>query len=120
MEHVTFIASGFGIVLAVLAALWGICALVGLGFKPRRGHTTLKEDEERLTYDGVPPEHVAAISAVLAQIIDEPYRIISVSAPAHRTLAWEEEGRYEQAAGHRVRWDWHAAPENRPKPKRKR
>jgi len=118
MEHVSFIASGFGIVVAVLAALWGVCALVGLGFKPRQGHPTLKEDEDHMSFDGVPPQHVAAISAVLAQVMDGPYRVVSVTAPAHRSLAWEEEGRFEQASGHRVRWDWNAITQTRPIRKR--
>jgi len=114
MEHLAFIGSGFAIVIAVLASLWGVCVLVGLGFKDRKSNTAQKQEP----FEGVPPQHVAAISAVLAQVMDSPYRVVSVSAPAHRSLAWEEEGRFEQAAAHRVRWNWNAIPETRPNLKR--
>jgi len=110
MDHVLFIASGFGIVIAVLTALWGVCALVGVGFTARRGQPTFEEDRQHKSLgEKIPPQHVAAITAALAQVMDGPYRVVSVSAPAHRSFAWEEAGRYEQAASHRIRWDWSAA-----------
>ena len=87
MDHVLFIASGFGIVIAVLTALWGVCALVGVGFTARRGQPTFEEDRQHKALDQkIPPQHVAAITAALAQVMDGPYRVVSVSAPAHRSF----------------------------------
>ncbi len=113
MENLIFIGTGFGIVMAVLAALWGVCAVVGTVFKfveTRRKRKTSDVDRISQTVsdqpsNGPPPEHVAAISAAVASL-SASYRVLHIHAPAHVATAWAAQGRNEQHIGRR----YHTSP----------
>lgn len=111
MEHLTFILSGFGVVLLVLAALWLTTALVGrvfaaAGERAAPGAAPTPAAPPTPVFEGVPPGHVAAISAAVAVLTGGRGRVVSVTAPPHRVPAWAQEGRSEQFAGRRVRRAW--------------
>lgn len=113
MEHLTFILSGFGVVMLVLAALWLTTAIVGRAFAAAEGRAVpavasapAPAAPTAPVFEGVPPQHVVAISAAVAVLTGGRGRVVSVSAPPHRVAAWAQEGRSEQFAGRRVRRDW--------------
>jgi len=111
VEELLFIGSGFGIVMGVLAALWGVCALVGTAFKradaaraaaaaaPARVPASAPAIAE-----GIPPAHVAAIAAAVASL-SGAWRIRRVEAPVHLSRAWAAQGRFEL----QTKWQAHAA-----------
>ena len=117
MEDLVFIGSGFGIVMGVLAALWGICATVGMVFKRVETARTVKATAAAVAApapevdDGIPPAHVAAIAGAVASL-SGAYRVVRVSAPAHVSKVWAGQGRLEQQSGRRTRMAW-AAPGHR-------
>lgn len=102
MKDLVFIGAGFGIVMVVLVALWGACAVIGASFAriesvraaKRSAATTAPAPE---IAKGVPPVHVAAIAAAVASL-SASYRIVRVSAPLHISHAWTAQGRHEQHA----------------------
>lgn len=109
MEQVVFIGLGFGIVMGVLTALWGVCALVGTAFKrieaareaavPAPVSIPAPEIAE-----GIPPAHVAAIAAAVASL-SGAWRIRRVEAPVHVSRAWAAQGRFEL----QTKWQAYAA-----------
>ncbi|MGC2855090.1 OadG family transporter subunit [Novispirillum sp. DQ9] len=110
MEHLTFILSGFGVVMLVLAALWLTTAAVGRAFAAVEARSVAAPAAAPAAaapvFEGVPPQHVAAISAAVAVLTGGRGRVVSVSAPPHRVAAWAHQGRSEQFASRRVRRDW--------------
>lgn len=117
MENLAFIGTGFGIVMGVLAALWGVCAVVGLVFKSvetRRKAAAEKPAApahpapEAGTPGGPPPGHLAAIAAAVASM-SPAYRVVRVAAPGHVAKAWAAQGRLEQQTSGRNLARW-AAP----------
>ena len=48
------------------------------------------------------------ITAAVAAVTDGRGRVVSVRAPAHLASAWASEGRADQLASHRLRWNWEA------------
>ncbi len=132
-DDLQLIAVGFFVVMSVLTALWAICSCIGLVFKsvenrhgrekppaaskgPRDnpniaaipGATPVLTEPKGA--EGLPPHHLAAITAAVAVSLGrQPHRIVTVSAPAHSNEAWAQEGRMEQFSSHRVRWRWDIA-----------
>lgn len=106
MANLVFIGSGFGIVMGVLAALWGICAAVGWAF--RRLETEVATPPAETVTAGTPPGHVAAIAAAVASL-PGAWRVVSVAAPPHVAVAWAEQGRLGRHDVPRSRFSW-AAP----------
>ena len=53
--------------------------------------------------DEVPEEILVVIAAAVAQVIDEPHRIIHTRQLTPLDLAWSFEGRRKQHASHRPR-----------------
>jgi hypothetical protein len=106
-EELVLLGSGFGIVMIVLASLWGVCAITGTYFMRRDAARAAKPAAAPAPAPaaarspqiaaGVPPAHVAAIAAAVASL-SGAYRVIRVSAPAHNSRAWAAQGRYEQQA----------------------
>ncbi len=104
IDHISTLATGLATVLGVLVSLWGACALIGAPFARRgaAGPAPAVSGEPR---HGVPPEHVAAVSAAVAAAVDGPHRIVRISAPSHRPPGWSLEGRFESFGAHRMPWD---------------
>ncbi|MGB0748524.1 MAG: OadG family transporter subunit [Magnetospiraceae bacterium] len=111
MEQFSFILTGFGVVMSVLAFLWASCAIIGFAFtaRDRRPKPAPKAAPEAAPAPsiapGIPPAHVAAISAAVAAMSSR-YRLVRVDAPAHVAHAWAGEGRFEHFSAHRTRFDW--------------
>ena len=108
MGTLQFVAAGFLVVLLALALLWAVSALIGRLFSARGEAPAAATPKAPAPPParGIPPAHVAAISAVVAAITDGRGRIVTVRAPAHLNGGWASEGRWDQLASHRVRWDW--------------
>lgn len=107
MQHIPFIVGGLGVVMGVLAMLWGATALVGRLFAAWRqtgGSGTAPALPRPAA--GVPPQHLAVIAAAVAAMTAGRGRVVRVTALPHRSQGWSQHTRTEQAAGHRVRWDW--------------
>ena len=107
IAHISVIATGFGTVLGVLAILWAACALIGFVFA--RGAARTGASPAAIPFGkakgGIPPEHVAVISAAVAAVMDGPHRIAHISAPSHRPPGWSLEGRFESFIAQRMPWD---------------
>jgi len=113
LQNLIFIGLGFAIVMGVLAALWGVCAGVGVIFKRVESAKAAKaakaaEEPGPQMPEGTPPAHVAAIAAAVASL-STAYRIVRVHAPPHMSKSWAGLGRLDQHSGRRVRTAW-AAP----------
>ncbi|MBL3584380.1 OadG family protein [Rhodovulum sulfidophilum] len=105
LENLALIGTGFAVVILVLASLWGACALMGWGFTRTARKTTAAVPETPVA-PGVPPHHLAAIAAAVAETLGPGHRIRRVAAPAHLVDGWPLEGRIETFAAHRVRTGW--------------
>lgn len=110
-DELVFIGSGFGLVLTILALLWLVSALIGRFFAVAKAHKApaaapIAAPAAAPVAPGVPPQHLAAISAAVAMMTDGRGRVVSVRLPAHRAIAWAQEGRIEHFSSHRVRSDW--------------
>lgn len=109
MQDLIFIGSGFAIVMGVLAALWSVCAAVGVVFvRVARAHaddtgtdSATQSNPPPQIPDGVPPAHVAAIAGAVSAM-SPACRIVRVSAPAHVAQAWAQQGRLRQPIGARI------------------
>lgn len=115
IDSLAFILSGFTVVLVALSLLWMVCALTGQVLARGAGRKTPAAPPPAPATPGtpgtqpptgIPPAHVAAISAAIAAMTGGRGRIVSVRAPAHLASSWAREGRTEQFSSHRVRWDW--------------
>jgi len=114
VEDLAFIGSGFGIVMGVLAALWGICAAVGAGFRRLETEAPAPVPSAApapAVTAGTPPAHVAAIAAAVASL-PGAWRVVSVSAPPHIAAPWTEQGRLGRHDVAHNRYSW-AAPGRR-------
>lgn len=108
LDNLELIGTGFTVVILVLAALWGMSALVGRAFiragaaaKPAAVATPAP-----VVAPGVPPHHLVAIAAAVAETLGAGVRITRVAAPAHKVEGWPIEGRIETFTAHRIRTDW--------------
>ncbi|SFC79422.1 OadG family transporter subunit [Tropicimonas isoalkanivorans] len=117
LENLELIGTGFAVVMTVLAAIWGACALIGAFFvRAERAALSVKAVATPVTAapaaaagtdaSGVPPHHLAAIAAAVAHTLGAGYRVTRVSAPAHEIGDWPLEGRFETFTANRVRTDW--------------
>lgn len=106
MSDLTFILTGFGIVIAVLSFLWLACVLVGWLHRDTRPQARVETETPGPAQSPIPGAHLAAISAAIAALLPGRHQIVRVYAPGHRTMAWVEEGRFEMSASHRVRSGW--------------
>ncbi|TDX32567.1 OadG family transporter subunit [Rhodovulum visakhapatnamense] len=107
LENLSLIGTGFAVVLLVLASLWGACALIGRAFirAARKAERPVVAPRPPVA-PGVPPHHLAAIAAAVAETLGPGHRITRVAAPAHRVDGWPLEGRIETFAAHRIRTGW--------------
>ena len=113
MAHLEIIAIGFATVLTVLAVLWLVSAAIGKQFA--QGAHAVAPDaavppavpaEIGVPADtGVPAHHLAVIAAAVDAVLDSPFRIVRVTAPAHWTAGWAHQGRFESLTTHRMAWD---------------
>lgn len=112
LDNLELIGTGFAVVMAVLAALWGACALVALGFRaatrpaPAAAAPAPAKAVAPAVPAGVPPHHLAAIAAAVSAVLGAGYRVTRVAAPAHKVEGWPMEGRIETFTAHRIRTDW--------------
>lgn len=112
LENLEMIGTGFAVVMAALALLWGACALVGYFFiKAEKAAAAApvaqKPQPARASAaPGVPPHHLVAIAAAVADTLGAGYRITRVAAPGHKVNEWPLEGRITAFSSHRVRTGW--------------
>lgn len=121
MHHLVFILSGFAVVMSTLALLWGAMAAIGHLFIARADAAARTAKAPAAVPDrpkapapatdapnasGVPAHHLAAIAAAVAAMTGGRGHVTRVTAMPHRSQAWQQQGRTEQFASHRVRWDW--------------
>lgn len=117
-EELELVGLGFAVVLMVLIALWGVTAAVGQVFiRNARAEAAAKERAAQAaqvpqtrpagtsgpgttTASGIPPHHLAAISAAVAALEGGRYRVVSVDIPPHAMPAWINEGRFEHMSSH--------------------
>ncbi len=121
MEHVELILSGFGIVMGVLAMLWGVTAAVAVGTQglakpkdkvPAKPAIATPAHPGNQTSAGVPVNHLAVIVTAVAASFDAPHRIVSVHGPRAHVSAWTQQGLFEHFASHRMPWH-NAVPHGR-------
>lgn len=98
MAELEIMATGVGIVMGVLALLWGMTALIGAVVKGA-GRVANRARRRPAAGSGIPPHHLAVIAAAAAEMIQAPHRIVRVSAPAHRTAGWIGQGRVRHLPG---------------------
>ncbi len=126
MESIELIATGFAIVLGVLAMLWAVTGLVA-AVLDRPATTTTEAPAEAAVaapagqagqagqaapaaggvpapHLAVPAPHLAIIAAAVATTFDTPRRIISVAGPHAHVSAWTQQGLFEHFASHRMPW----------------
>ncbi len=102
-----FVASGFLVVLLALSLLWAVSVLIGRAFARRDATPTqARPAPDAPAGRPIPAGHVAAIAAAVAALTDGRGRVVTIRAPVPLAGAWTNEGRGDQAASHRVRWDW--------------
>ena len=107
IANISVIATGFGTVLGVLTMLWGACAIIGSSFARKASAAESSDSPTPFASPsaGVPPEHVAAISAAVSTVMGTPHRIVHISAPSHRPAGWTLEGRFDSFGTQRMPWD---------------
>ncbi len=121
------ILTGFGIVIGVLAMLWGVTAAVGLVFrgsnnnvipataKPTPLHST-PDAASRATapaatasVEGAPAHHLVVIAAAVSAILGgRAHRVVNVSPSRQQMPVWAQQGLFEHFASHRANlasWD---------------
>jgi Na+-transporting methylmalonyl-CoA/oxaloacetate decarboxylase gamma subunit len=116
-ESIGFILLGFGLVLTVLAILWGSCALLGKFFKNRPAarmpaadpaDTPAPAKPMQATADAMTPDSaeegriVAVVSAAVYATLGTHHKIISIR-PTGERQAWSVEGRRSIFQSHRIR-----------------
>lgn len=113
LESLGLIGTGFAVVISVLASIWAACALVGSFFiRAEKAEASAKPSAAVppraavAARAGVPPHHLAAISAAVAGIFGPGYVVTRVAAPSHKVTEWPIEGRKDTFQGRRIRKDW--------------
>ena len=105
LEHIL----GFLVVVAALCLLWALTAGMGWLFAGREvkrsplpaAESPGEEAEEEEEKSGPDEEEVAAIMAVVAILMGQRSRIVSIRKGS--TPDWSREGRREHFASHRIR-----------------
>ena len=110
-------ATGFATVLVVLVLLWVTCATIGLSFSQRTRTSVPVPASPGAA--GIPAHHLAVIAAAVSAVLEAPHRIVNVAVPAHVTMAWAQEGRFDHVSVHRVSWDRSAPPTGKRRQRRK-
>lgn len=117
LEDLELIGTGFAVVMLVLAAMWGICAMIGSFFiraekaaeaaaATAAAVVPVAAPMTAAVSQGVPPHHLAAISAAVSHSLGSAYRVTRVAAPAHKVSDWPQEGRIETFSMRRIRTAW--------------
>ncbi len=121
LENLELIGTGFGLVMAVLASLWGATALIGRVFVSRAAAEAARAASAAAAVaapaaapsapaavgDGrIPPHHLVAITAAVQAVMQRPVRVTHIAAPPHSIRQWPLEGRIESYFSHRVRQSW--------------
>ena len=70
-----------------------------------RGVVELMVPSAVLAKAGVPAHHLAVIAAAVTTVLDRPFRIVRVTAPAHWAAGWAHQGQFESSSNYRVAWD---------------
>ena len=116
IDALSLILTGFSVVMVVLAALWGACAAVGYFFTntpPMMGKQESKPAPAAPAAaaqpaSGVPPHHLVAIAAAVAETLGSGYVVTRVAAPGHKVSEWPTEGRNSIFSSHITRHGWGA------------
>ncbi|MFV0360704.1 OadG family transporter subunit [Tropicimonas sp.] len=111
IENLELIGTGFAVVMSVLASIWAACALIGSFFiradrAAAAKAAALAVPAPVAAASGVPPQHLAAITAAAYQMLGPGYVITRVDAPSHMIAEWPLEGRKETFESRRIRRDW--------------
>ncbi len=112
LDNLGLIGTGFAVVMSVLAMIWGACTVIGLYFtrapKPQKPTEASPVPPRAAVASraGVPPHHLAAISAAVADNIGPGNKVTRVAAPTHDVTDWPIEGRKDTFAGRRIRTAW--------------
>lgn len=109
LGNLDLILTGFAVVMSVLAAIWALCEAMGrvfTGIEQRAAQPVPAPAAPPPVPAGIPPHHLAAISAAVAETLGGGVRITRVEAPAHQVTDWPLEGRIEAFAAHHLRTDW--------------
>jgi glutaconyl-CoA/methylmalonyl-CoA decarboxylase subunit delta len=106
LVHIT----GFFIVMAVLALMWGLCSATGWYFRSAAARAAVAAAKVAPSAPGAPPpavtdgaipaEEVAVIAAAVALLVGGRARIVSVQAG---NADWSREGRRQIFASHKIR-----------------
>ena len=114
LDNLEMIGTGFAVVMSALALLWASCSFVGYFFirasakaSPAAAPAPKVPPSAAVSARaGVPPHHLAAIAAAVADTLGAGYRVTRIAAPHHLVSAWPQEGRIETFSAHRIRTDW--------------
>ena len=95
VAELEIMVTGVAIVMGVLSLLWAMTAMIGgvVKLSARAKNRPGKKVEVKADEGGVPARYLVAIVAAVAEVIDEPHRIVKVSAPAHTAATWAGHGR---------------------------
>ncbi|PLW75973.1 OadG family transporter subunit [Cohaesibacter celericrescens] len=113
LDNLEMIGTGFAVVMSALALLWASCSIVGFFFirasakaAPAASNSPKVPPAAAVSARaGVPPHHLAAIAAAVADTLGTGYRVTRVAAPHHQVSAWPMEGRISSVSA-RNRTDW--------------
>ena len=113
VQSAVLIFSGFATVMVVLALLWAICSAVGLSFRQTAKRSAARAVSPASKPDALPrlgsatalAQDMPAIVAAVSAAIDQPFRIVDVVAPAHRTIGWNQGTSFVHMTGQRMPWD---------------
>ncbi|PRY26116.1 oxaloacetate decarboxylase gamma subunit [Aliiruegeria haliotis] len=112
IENLAVIGTGFAVVMSVLVAIWAACAGVGTFFNREKKESKPTEASPAppraavASRAGVPPHHLAAITAAVADVFGPGYVVTRVAAPSHVVTDWPIEGRKDTFQGRRIRTAW--------------
>ncbi|WP_068116068.1 OadG family protein [Tropicimonas marinistellae] len=113
LESLGLIGTGFAVVMSVLASLWAACSVIGKFFNRPKPDSTSATQAAPVppraavaSRAGVPPHHLAAICAAVADTFGPGYVVTRVAAPSHKVTEWPIEGRKDTFQGRRIRRDW--------------
>ena len=111
LDNLELIGTGFAVVMMALALLWAALAIMARFFVKAPSTSApapaaQKPKPASASVSGVPPHHLAAIAAAVADTMGAGYRITRVAAPGHKVNEWPLEGRIATFSSHRMRTDW--------------
>ncbi len=107
LDDVVILLQGFGLVMGVLAALWLVSALLGRALTAQKSAASKPAPAApAIDAPGVPPAHLAAITAALAAVTGGGARIVRVRIPAHGIPGWIGSAHTNHAVGRRMATTW--------------